>query len=70
MAIRNAKRRMLGLSVGTWSDKVDPDRVIKEVVGDCQTFLDDNALQPRTFTKKRKKIVEPEQSRRSKRLKK
>jgi hypothetical protein len=61
---------MLGLSVGTWSDKVDPDRVIKEVVGDCQTFLEDDALQPKAFTKKRKKIVGPEPSRSSKRVKK
>jgi hypothetical protein len=70
MVIRNAKRRMIGLPVGSWDDEVDPDRVIKEVVGDCQTFLEDDALQP----KKRKKIAEGlqnnvlEPSRSSKRL--
>ena len=25
---------MIGLPVGSWDDEVDPDRVIKEVVGD------------------------------------
>ncbi|KUJ16856.1 uncharacterized protein LY89DRAFT_733858 [Mollisia scopiformis] len=35
MVIRNAKRRMMGLSVGTWEDEINPDRVVKEVVGDC-----------------------------------
>ena len=45
MVIRNAKRRMMGLTVGTWEDKVDPDRVIMKVVGDCQTFLEYDALQ-------------------------
>jgi hypothetical protein len=35
MVIRNAKRRMIRLLVGSWDDKVDPDRVIKEVVEDC-----------------------------------
>jgi hypothetical protein len=75
MVIRNVKRRMMGLTVGTWDDQVDPDRVIKEVVGDCQTFLEDDALQPSPLSKKRNKIVEdlqrnvPESSRSSKRLK-
>ncbi|CZR68400.1 uncharacterized protein PAC_18299 [Phialocephala subalpina] len=74
MVIRNAKRRIIGLPVGSWDDKVDPDRVIKEVVGDCQTFLEDDALQPSPLSKKRKKIVEGlqknvlEPSRSSKRL--
>jgi hypothetical protein len=54
MVIRNAKRRMIGLPVGSWDDEVDPDRVIKEVVGDCQTFLEDDALQPSPLSKKRK----------------
>ena len=58
MVIRNAKRRMIGPSVGSWDDEVDPDRVIKEVVWDCETFLEDNALQPGPFSKKRKKIAE------------
>jgi hypothetical protein len=50
--------------------------VIKEVVRDCQTFLEDDALQPSTLSKKRKKVVEGlqnnvlEPSRSSKRLKK
>ncbi|KAH8650348.1 hypothetical protein BGZ60DRAFT_421782 [Tricladium varicosporioides] len=35
MIIRNAKRRMMGLSVGSWNDEVNPDRVVKEVVGNC-----------------------------------
>ena len=74
MVIRNAKRRMIGLPVGSWDDEVDPDRVIKEVVGDCQTFLEDDALQPSPLSKKRKKIVKglqrgvSELSRSSKRL--
>ncbi|KAH8760754.1 hypothetical protein BGZ57DRAFT_770046 [Hyaloscypha finlandica] len=58
MAIRNAKRRMIGLPVGSWDDEVDPDRVTKEVVGDCQIFLEDDALQPSPLSKKRKRIVE------------
>src|ERR1700728_2205814 len=70
MVIRNAKRRMIGLPIGSWDDKVDPDRVIKEVVGDCQTFLVDDALQPSALSKKRKKIAEGllEPSRSSKRF--
>ena len=73
MVIRNAKRRMIGLPVGSWDDEVDPGRVIKEVVGDCQTFLEDDALQP-SPSKKRKRIAEGlqnnvlEPSRSSKRL--
>jgi len=31
---------------------VDPDWVIKEVVGDCQTFLKDDALQPSPLPRK------------------
>jgi hypothetical protein len=58
MVIRNAKQRMIGLPVSSWDDEVDPDRVIKEVVGDCQTFLKDDALQPSPLSKKRKKIAE------------
>ena len=75
MVIRNARRRMIGLSVGSWDDEVDPDRVIKEVVGDCQMFLENDTLQPRTLSKKRKRTVESLQSnitkpnRTSKRLK-
>jgi hypothetical protein len=34
-----------GLSSGNGSWE-DPDRVTKEVVGDCQMFLEDDALQP------------------------
>jgi hypothetical protein len=55
MVVRNAKRRMNGLSVGNWSDEVDPDRVIMEVLGDCQTLLDNDALQP---SSKRKRVGE------------
>jgi hypothetical protein len=62
MVIRNAKRRMIGLPVGSWDDEVDPGRVIKEVVADCQTFLEDDALQPSPLSKKRKRIVEGLQS--------
>jgi hypothetical protein len=58
MVIRNAKRRMIGLPVGSWDDEVDPDRVMREVVGDCQTFLEDDALQPSPLSKKRKRIAE------------
>jgi hypothetical protein len=77
MVIRNAKRRIIGLSVGTCDDEVDPARVIKEVVGDCHTFLEGNALHPNPLSKKRKIVVEDLQSkipkpasRSSKRLKK
>jgi hypothetical protein len=49
---------MIGLPIGSWDDKVDPDWVIKDVVGDCQTFLEDDALQPSPLSKKRKRIVE------------
>jgi hypothetical protein len=72
MVIRNAKQRMIGLPVGSWNDEVDPDRVIKEVVGDYQTFLEGGALQPSPHSKKRKvkalqnHVLEP--SRSSKRL--
>ncbi|KAH9204557.1 hypothetical protein DL95DRAFT_451598 [Leptodontidium sp. 2 PMI_412] len=33
-------QRMNGLSVGAWNSEVDPDRVIKEVIGNCQMFLE------------------------------
>jgi hypothetical protein len=46
MVIRNAKQRIIRFPVGSWDDEVGPDRMIKEVVGDCQTFLEDDALQP------------------------
>ena len=62
MVIRNAKRRMMGLTVGTWEDKVDPDRVIKKVVGDCQTFLEHDALQVSPLSEKRKRIVGGDES--------
>ena len=35
---------MIGLLINSWRDKVDLDRVIKEIVGDCQTFLKGDAL--------------------------
>jgi hypothetical protein len=44
MVIRNTKRRIIRLLVSSWDDEVDLDQVIKEVVGDCQTFLKDDAL--------------------------
>lgn len=75
MVIRNAKQRMNGLSVGTWNSEVDPDRVIKEIVGNCQMFLESGALQPQPPSKKRKKTTEgvqgniPEPIRSSKRIK-
>ncbi|KAH8595137.1 hypothetical protein B0O99DRAFT_159895 [Bisporella sp. PMI_857] len=74
MVIRNAKRRMNGLAVGGWHDRVNPDRVIRDIVGDCQVFLANGALQPSPLSKKRKRIVEDLQddieqpSRSSKRL--
>ena len=58
MVIRNTKQRMVGLPVGSWDDEVDPDWVIMEVVGDCQTFLEDDALQSSPLSKRCKKIVE------------
>ena len=57
MVIRNAKRRMIGLLVGSRDDEVDPDRVMKELVAGCQTFLEDDTLQPSPLSKKRKRIV-------------
>ena len=54
MVVRNAKRRMMGLTVGTWDDEVNPDRVTKEVVGNYQTFLEASALRPSLLSKKRK----------------
>jgi len=75
MVIRNAKRRMTGLPVGSWDKELDPDRVIKEVVGDCQMFLETNTLQPSACSKKRKRIFKgvqnnaPEPTRTSKRHK-
>ena len=62
MVIRNAKRRMMGLTVGTWEDKVDPGRVIKKVVGDCQTFLEHDSLQSSPLSKKRKIVGGAESS--------
>jgi hypothetical protein len=41
---------------------VDLDRVIKEVVGDCQTFLENDALRPNPPSKKRKKTAEGRES--------
>jgi hypothetical protein len=61
MVIRNAKQRMNGLSVGAWSSEVNPDRVIKEVIGNCQMFLGCDALQPQPLSKKQKKMVEGDQ---------
>ncbi|KIM93127.1 hypothetical protein OIDMADRAFT_138353 [Oidiodendron maius Zn] len=58
MVIRNAKQLMMGLPVGSWDDEVDPDRVIMEVVGDCQTLLEQHALQPHPISKKRKEMDE------------
>jgi hypothetical protein len=64
---------MIGLPVGSWDDEIDPDRVMKEVLGDCQTFLENGTLQP-SLSKKRKRIAEGlqnnvlEPSRSSKRL--
>jgi hypothetical protein len=73
MVIRNVKRRIMELQVGTWDDKVDPDRVIKEVLDDLQTFLDSGAIQPGRPFKKRKVAdlqgSNTEPSRHSKRLK-
>ena len=73
MVIRNAKQRMMGLPIGTWEDKVDPDRVIKEIIEDCQTFLEKGAFQPSRLSKKRKTVEGlqssvPEPNRSSKRL--
>jgi len=62
MVIRNATKRMNGLSVRAWNGEVNPDRVIKEVIGNCEMFLGSDALQPRPLSKKRKKTVEGVQS--------
>jgi len=37
---------------------VEPDRVMKEVVEGCQTFMEDDALQRSPLSKKRKGIAE------------
>lgn len=58
MVIRNAKQLMNGLPVGSWDDEVDPNRVIMEVVGDCETLLEQHALQPHPIPKKRKEMVQ------------
>jgi hypothetical protein len=75
MVIYNAKQRMIGSRVGSWGDEVEPDRVIKEVLRDCQIYLENDTLQPSSQFKKRKRVVKglqnnvPEPSRSSKRLK-
>lgn len=43
---------MNGHPVGSWDGEMDPDRVIMEVVGDCQTFFEGDALQPSPLAKK------------------
>jgi hypothetical protein len=48
---------MIGLSVGSWDDEVDLDWVIKGVVEDCQTILENDALQPSPLSKKHKKMA-------------
>ena len=73
MVIRNAQRRMMGLSVGTWNDEVDPDRVIKDVIENCQIFFENDAFQSSRPFKKRKTVESlqssiPDPSRSSKRL--
>ena len=68
MVIRNAKQRMTGLSVGTWNDVVDPDRIIKDVFENFRVYLESSTIQPSSLAKKRKNdALEP--SRMSKRLK-
>ena len=75
MTIRNAKQRMVGLPVGSWSDAIDPDRIVMDVVRDCQMFLENDTLQLGSRFEKRKRVVEglqnngPSLSRSSKRLK-
>lgn len=46
---------MTGLPVGTWKDVVNPDRITKDVVRDCQMFLQNDTLQP---SSKRKRVGE------------
>lgn len=75
MVIHNARQRMIRLPIGSWNDKVDPDQVIKEVVRDCQTFVENNILQLSLLSKKHKRIFKglqnnaPEPTRSSKRHK-
>lgn len=57
MVIRNAKRRMSGLPVGTWDDQVNPDRVTKEVLAQCEMFLRNEKYHPSSLFRKRKKVV-------------
>jgi hypothetical protein len=68
MVIRNAKLRMTGQPVGTWDDEVNPARVIMDVVGDCQTLLEYDALHPSVPSRKRKTILPKQATRSSKRL--
>lgn len=76
MVIRNAKQLMNGLTVGAWNSKVDPDRVIKEVIEKCEILLASDALHSQPPSKKRKKAAEgvqsnvPDSVRSSKRLRK
>ena len=48
----------MGLLIGGWNNELDLDRVIKEIIGDCETFLENDALQPSPLAKRRKKIVD------------
>lgn len=64
MVIRNAKRRMLGLSVGLPDDAVEPDRVAIGVIEDFQTMINKEksskragAELPVAFGTKRTKII-------------
>ncbi|XMA08669.1 hypothetical protein WAI453_001460 [Rhynchosporium graminicola] len=52
MFIGNAKQRMKSLSVGAWNSEVDPDRVIKEVIVNCEMFPGRDAVQPQPPSKK------------------
>ncbi|CZT06990.1 uncharacterized protein RAG0_12566 [Rhynchosporium agropyri] len=62
MVIHNAKQHMNGLSIGACDSEVDPDRVTQEVIGNCEMFLESDALPPQLLSKKRKKKLRGAQS--------
>jgi hypothetical protein len=55
MVIRNAALRMNGREVGNWDDKVDPGRVLRQLIGLLQSGLENNALQPKVAVRRSKR---------------
>ncbi|KAJ9130032.1 hypothetical protein NKR23_g12370 [Pleurostoma richardsiae] len=57
MVIRNAALRMNGQEVGNSDDKVDPGRVLRQLIGLLQTGLESNALRPKMAVRRSKRKV-------------